>query len=85
MMKGVSHSDNFAKLQVSRNHYGKLLNAELTWESDSLHDLKNKLGSRLYITEKMISRAIAKIKPDNTAKPSGVMMSKKSSSLLQTF
>ena len=61
-------------ITLSRTHYDILLNVEFTWESDSLPNLENKLGPLLYITEKMISKAIAKIEPGKSAKPPGVMI-----------
>ena len=42
--------------------------------SDSLPDLNPKIGSPLYKTEEMISKAIAKMKTGKAAGPSGIVM-----------
>ena len=44
------------------------------WNSNSLHDLNPKIGLPLYITEEMVSEAIAKMKTGKTAGPSGIVV-----------
>ena len=44
------------------------------WNSDSLPDLNPKIGPPLYITEEMISAAIAKMKTGKAAGPSGIVI-----------
>ena len=44
------------------------------WNSDSLPDLNPKIGPPLYITEEMISVAIAKMKTGKAAGPSGIVI-----------
>ena len=44
------------------------------WNSDSLPDLNPKIGPPLYITEEMISEAIAKMKTGKAAGPSGIVI-----------
>ena len=54
--------DDSAKLKSWENHYERLLNVYLMWDSEFLPDLKPKIGPPLYITVEMISKAIAKMK-----------------------
>ena len=42
------------------------------WNSDDLPDLNPKIGPPLYITEEIISKAIAKMKTGKAAGPSGI-------------
>ena len=42
--------------------------------SDSLPDLNPKIGPPLYITEEVISKAIAKMKTGKAAGPSGILI-----------
>ena len=51
-----------AKSKAWKSHYERLLNVEFMWNSDSLPNLNPKIGLPLYITEEMISKAIAKMK-----------------------
>ena len=44
------------------------------WNSDSLPDLDPKIGPPLYITEEIISKAIAKMKTGKAAGPSGIVI-----------
>ena len=44
------------------------------WYSDSLPDLNPKIGPPLYITEEVISKAIAKMKTGKAAVPSGILI-----------
>ena len=44
------------------------------WNSEFLPDLNPKIGPPLYITEKMISKAIAKMKTGKVAEPSGIVI-----------
>ena len=44
------------------------------WYSDSLPDLNPKIGPPLYITEEVISKAIAKMKTGKAAGPSGILI-----------
>ena len=44
------------------------------WYSDSLPDLNPKIGPPLYITEEVISKAIAKMKTDKATGPSGILI-----------
>ena len=44
------------------------------WNSDSFSDLNPKIGPPLYITEEMISKAIAKMKTGKAAGPSGIVI-----------
>ena len=42
-------------------YYERLLNVEFMWNIDSLPDLNPKIGLPHYITEELISKAIAKM------------------------
>ena len=66
--------NNYAKLKAWKSHCEGLLNVEFMWSSDSLPDLESKIGPPPYITEEMISEAIAKMKTDKAARPSGVVI-----------
>ena len=44
------------------------------WNSEFLPDLNPKIGPPLYITEKMISKATAKMKTGKVAEPSGIVI-----------
>ena len=44
------------------------------WNSESLPDLEPKIGPPLYITEDMISKAIAKMKTGKAPGPSGIVI-----------
>ena len=44
------------------------------WNSEFLPDLNPKIGPPLYITEEMISKAIAKMKTGKVAEPSGIVI-----------
>ena len=54
-------------------YYERLLNVEFMWNSDSLPDLNPKISPPHYITEEMISKAIAKTKIGKAAGPSGIV------------
>ena len=54
-------------------YYERLLNVEFMWNSDSLPDLNPKISLPHYITEEMISKAIAKTKIGKAAGPSGIV------------
>ena len=69
----LTYSD-FAKLKAWKSHYERLLNVEFMWYSDSLPDLNPKIGPPLYITEEVISKAIAKMKTGKAAGPSGILI-----------
>ena len=62
----LTYNDS-VKLKARKSHYERLLNAEVMWNSDSLPDLEPKIGLPLYITEEMISKAIAKMKAGKAA------------------
>ena len=66
----LTYNDS-AKLKAWKSHYERL-NVEFMWNSDSLPDLNPKIGPPLYITEEMISKAIAKMKTSKAAGPSGI-------------
>ena len=70
----VSHIQDSAKLKAWKSHYERPLNVEFMWNSDSLPDLNPKIGPRLYITEQMISKAIAKMKTGKAAGPSKIVI-----------
>ena len=65
---------DYAKLKAKKSHNERLLNVEFMWNSDSLPDLNPKIGPPLYITEEMISVAIAKMKTGKAAGPSGIVI-----------
>ena len=69
----LTYNDS-AKLKAWKSHYERLLNVEFVWNSDSLPDLNPRIGPHLYITEQMISKAIAKMKTGNAAGPSRIVM-----------
>ena len=54
-------------------YYERLLNVEFMWNSGSLPDLDPKIVLPHYITEEMISKAIAKMKIGKAAGPSGIV------------
>ena len=66
--------DDSTKLKAWKSHYERLLNVEFTWDSDSLPELEPKIGPPQYITEEMISKAIAKMKTGKAAGPSGIVI-----------
>ena len=67
----LTYNDS-AKLKASKSHYKRLLNVEFLWNIDSFPDLNPKTGPPLYITEKMTSKTIAKMKTGKAAGPSGI-------------
>ena len=69
----LTYSDS-TELKAWKSHYERLLNVEFMWNSDSLPDLEKKIGPPLYITEEMISKAIAKMKTGKAAGPSGIVI-----------
>ena len=69
----LTYNDS-AKLIAWKSHYERLLNVKFMWNSDSLPDLNPKIGPPLYITEDMISKAIAKMKTGKAAEPSGIVI-----------
>ena len=50
------------KVKTWKSHYERQLNVEFVRDTDSLPDLEPKIGRPIYITEELISKAIAKIK-----------------------
>ena len=73
--KGCLTYSNSAKYKAWKSHYERLINVEFLWDSDSLPDLEPKTGSPLYITEEMISKDNAKMKPGKAAEPSRMVIS----------
>ena len=72
-----SHSyDVSSKLKAWKSHYERLLNVKFLWDSDFLPNVESKIGSHLYITDEMISRAIAKMKTGKAIGSSGVVTEK---------
>ena len=69
----LTYNDS-AKLKTWKTHYERLLNVEFMWNSDSLPDLRPKIGPPLYITEEMVSKVIAKIKTGKAGGPSGIVI-----------
>ena len=67
----LTYNDS-AKLKALKSHYKRLLNVEFLWNIDSFPDLNPKTGPPLYITEKMTSKTIAKMKTGKAAWPSGI-------------
>ena len=73
--KGCLAYSNSAKYKAWKSHYERLINVEFLRDSDSLPDLEPKTGSPLYITEEMISKDNAKMKPGKAAEPSRIVIS----------
>ena len=69
----LTYNDS-SKLKPWKSHYKRLLNVEFMWNSDSIPDLNPKIGRSLYITEEMISKAIAKMKTRKAAGSSGILI-----------
>ena len=69
----LTYNDS-AKVKARKSYYERLLNVEFMWNSDSFSDLNPKIGPPLYITEEMISKAIAKMKTGKAAGPSGIVI-----------
>ena len=68
----LTYNDS-VKFKAWKSHSERLINVEFMWNSDFLPDLNPKLGLPLYTTEEMISKAIAKMKTDKAAGPSGIV------------
>ena len=66
--------NNSAKLKAWKSYYERLLNVEIMQNSNSPPDLEPQIGPPLYITEEMISKAIAKMKTGKAARPSGTVI-----------
>ena len=60
------------KRNAWRQHYERLLNEEFPWNSDDLSNFPIS-GPPIYITVKMVTNAIAKMKPGKAAGPSGIV------------
>ena len=69
----LTYNDS-AILNTWKSHYERLLNVEFMWSGDYLPDLGPKIGLPLYITDKMISKATAKMKTGKAAGPSRIMI-----------
>ena len=57
--KGYLTYNESAKLKAWKSHDERLLNVEFVRNIDPLPNLEPKIGPALYITEEMISKAIA--------------------------
>ena len=55
-------------------HYKGLLNTEFPWDKDLISDALLVKGPKPSITNVMVSKAISKMKPGESADPSGIVI-----------
>jgi hypothetical protein len=72
--QGIIAYEEKEKLDIWKNHYENLLNAEFPWDEPSLSSADPVLGPSIQISDEMVQASINHLKSGKAAGPSGIVV-----------